>query len=341
MHTARRSWWPILKFLVGLAILVFVGRRFALDLSRPELYTEPIGVGWLLASGLFYLIALGFAAFYWGWLLARLGAPGAPLPLARAYYVSQLGKYVPGKALAVVMRVAYARSAGVRPGVAAMTTFFEVMLTLGSGALLAVGVYQVLTWQAAPVTFSEAWAQAWSGLWLQTPEEGFAPRSLRIVSVVLTIGMLWAAIPPVFNRLADGLTRRFRDPATRLPAVTFGHFFMGLLLGALGWLFLGASFVCTLEAVTDAGPAIDAMSFLRLTSILAIAFVAGFLVVFVPAGLGAREFFLMILLTPEVTLSEEVARGKVELVVVLLRVVWTVAEVVAAAALLRVRGGPT
>jgi uncharacterized membrane protein YbhN (UPF0104 family) len=338
MNAARRPWWPVVKLVVGLAILVFVGRRFALDLSRPELYAEPIGVGWLAASGLLYLLGLGAAAAYWGWLLARLGIRAEPLGLARAYYVSQLGKYVPGKALAVVLRVAYARTAGVTPGVAGMTTFFEVMLTLGSGALLAVGVYQVLTWQAPPVGFREAWAQAWSALRLQTPEGGFAPRSLRIVAIVLTVGMLWAAVPPVFNRLADQLTRRFREPASRLPAVTFGHFAVGLALGAFGWLFLGASLVCAVEAVTDAGPALDVLTFFRFTSILAIAYVAGFLVVFVPAGLGAREFFLVLLLTPEIALREELARGKAELVVVLLRVVWTVAEVIAVAALLRARG---
>src|SRR5262249_3262647 len=73
MNAARRPWWPVVKLVVGLAILVFVGRRFALDLSRPELYTEPIGVGWLVASGLLYLLGLGVAATYWGWLLARLG----------------------------------------------------------------------------------------------------------------------------------------------------------------------------------------------------------------------------------------------------------------------------
>jgi hypothetical protein len=340
MDGTRRRWWPVVKLLVGLAILLFVSLRFARDLSQPGLYAEPIGPGWLLASGLTYLAGLGVACVYWGWLLARLDSPGEPVALARAYYLSHLGKYVPGKALSVVMRVASARRAGVPPGPAGMTTFFEVLLTMGAGTLLAVGVYQALTWRAPALGAREAWAQAWLALRLQTPECGFAPRALRIVSVGLTVGVLWPALPPIFNRLADRLTRPFRLPTRSLPPVTWGQFLVGLALGAVGWLFLGASLACALRAVTDAGPALDGLTFLRLTAILAIAYVAGFLVVFVPAGLGAREFFLTMLLTPEIALSEELARGKVELVVVLLRLVWTGAEVLAAVVLLRARGRP-
>src|SRR5262245_45219164 len=184
MQAKRRPWWPLVKLLVGVAILFYVGRRFAQDLAQPELYAEPIVAWWLVASGLLYLLGFGVPCLYWGWLLAKLGPRPEALPLARAYYVGQLGKYVPGKALSLLMRASYARSAGVSPGVAGMTAFYEVLVTMGSGALLATIVYSAVTLQAPPIGAREAWAQAWSALRHgEEPEGGFAPRTLRIVAV--------------------------------------------------------------------------------------------------------------------------------------------------------------
>ena len=344
MQPKSRPWWPFVKLLVGVAILFYVGRRFALDLSQPELYTQPLTVGWLVASGLLYLAGIGVPCIYWGWLLGQLGPRPDALPLARAYYVGQLGKYVPGKALSLLMRATYGRAAGVSPGVAGMTAFYEVLVTMGSGALLAAGIYSVLTWQAPPVGAGEAWEQAWTAVVRGTePEGGFASRALRIVAVALAVGVLWPTAPPIFNRLADRLSLPFRDPTTVLPRLRAWHLIFGLLIGTTGWVLLGLALACSLHGAA-VGLAWDAATLARLTGILAVGYVAGFVVLVSPGGLGARELFLTWLLAPEVAAAQDLpyklASGKVALVVLLMRLAWTVAEVVAAAALFRVRGRP-
>ena len=58
----KRLWWPALKALVGLAILVAVGWRFAENLRRPELWQRPPRWGWLALAGLFYVAGLAFWA---------------------------------------------------------------------------------------------------------------------------------------------------------------------------------------------------------------------------------------------------------------------------------------
>src|SRR5262245_65794976 len=98
MRGKLRRWWPAVKALVGLATVVAVGRRFAADLASPELWERPLSPGWLVPAALLYLAALGLSAVFWGYLLLRLGQPAPAWDVTRAYYVSHLGKYMPGKA---------------------------------------------------------------------------------------------------------------------------------------------------------------------------------------------------------------------------------------------------
>jgi hypothetical protein len=66
------------------------------------------------------------------------------------------------------------------------------------------------------------------------------------------------------------------------------------------------------------------------------AYVLGFVVIFVPNGLGVREYFLTIVLAPQLATrlhGDSEAQGIAILAVLLLRVVWTAAELVLAAGL--------
>src|SRR5262249_49956549 len=116
----RRRWWRVAKAVLTLAILAGVGWQFVRILQAPELqgiegsrspaqilwgHVRDARLGWLFASAGFYLLGLGFPALFWARLQRHLGQqlPG-PLVVSRAYYVSHLGKYLPGKAWALVLR---------------------------------------------------------------------------------------------------------------------------------------------------------------------------------------------------------------------------------------------
>src|SRR5262249_47187334 len=105
MRERLRKLWPFVKLLLGLAIVVVIGRRFYLDLrDHPELLRQPLRPGWLLLSGALYLLGLGFSALCWHRLLRALGQrPSFPSAL-RAYYIGHMGKYLPGKAWALFLR---------------------------------------------------------------------------------------------------------------------------------------------------------------------------------------------------------------------------------------------
>jgi uncharacterized membrane protein YbhN (UPF0104 family) len=229
---------------------------------------------------------------------------------ARAYYVGQLGKYVPGKALALIMRGAMVQGPGVRLGVALVTSFYEVLTTMAAGALLAAVLF---LWQP-PAALDLEWDPAWLGLLL-----------LVVVGVPL--------LPGVFNRLVRRASARFRQvESLQMPPLRAGTLLLGLAVTGAGWLLLGVSLWAMLYAVLPEPPALTAELWGRCTAVIGLAYVAGFLMVFMPGGLGAREFFLSALLVPELSSQPaEEAAAVVALVVVLLRLTWTLAELIVAA----------
>src|SRR5438045_7088364 len=128
MRAWLRKWWPLLKALLALAILIAIGRQFVRDLSRPELWQRPLHPGWLVLSGVLYLLGLGFSAVYWYRLLITLGQRPSFLAAVRAHYFGQMGKYLPGKAWALLVRSSVVGGPGTRVGVAAATSTPDVFL---------------------------------------------------------------------------------------------------------------------------------------------------------------------------------------------------------------------
>jgi uncharacterized membrane protein YbhN (UPF0104 family) len=314
MGARFRRWLPLIKLAVTLVILAFVAWFFVRVLGSDELRAAepgrtPAEILWdrfrvarpvetAAAAGL-YLLGLGVWGLLW---LGLLRAAGEAPPWAaglRAYYLSHLGKYTPGMGVPLVLRTAMAAAAGVRPGTAALTAAYETLTTMAAGALLAAVLF---TFQAAadPTLF-------WKALGL-----------LAVAGVPL--------IPGVFNFLVRRSSARFTAgrPLPRLPAAALPA---GLAWAVLGWGLLGASLAAVVAALREAPTPFDAREWLACTAVAAVAFVAGWLSQ-TPGGLGVRELVLQQFLAPRLG---DPARAVVA--VVLLRLLWTAAEVAAAGVL--------
>jgi uncharacterized membrane protein YbhN (UPF0104 family) len=338
MQGKPRRWWPVVKALVSLAILYFIGRVFVRDLSRPELWEEPLRVGWLAPAALLYLAGLALCALYWRRLLQHLGQRPPLIDSLRAYYVGQLGKYVPGKALALLLRAGLMRRSGVSAGLAGMTALYEVLVTMAAGAVMAAILFLALTGFAPGIPDTASWQQLWNALRekdMQTPTTH--PGTLVVLAVALSALLLTPVQPSVFNRLANRLSLPFRDRSVELPPIRVAYLLEGLLLTALTWPLFGLALALALQAVPGAGLPWDLPALLYVAAAMALAYVAGFVILIAPGALGVREVFLTLLLTPELLtrgeLTPAAARGKVLLSVLLLRLSWTTAELFLAAVL--------
>jgi uncharacterized membrane protein YbhN (UPF0104 family) len=119
-----------------------------------------------------------------------------------------------------------------------------------------------------------------------------------------------------------------------VPPLRLRYLAEGLLLTTFGWLLLGTSMAATVEGTLGPGLEWSGSLLGRVVALAGLSYVAGFVILLAPGGLGVREFLLKLFLTAEVAalrpMDADEAAAATVLVVVVLRLVWTLAEVVMA-----------
>jgi hypothetical protein len=316
MTDRSKTWaWRLAKTLLAAAILVSVGRQFYHDLQgpvdpgQPDFHELQLRPAWLVLSGSLYLLALSFSACFWYRLLRVFGERPRFLRAYRAYFLGQLGKYVPGKAWALLLRGGLVVGPDVRLSVAIITAFYEVLTTMAAGALVAATVFVF----APPQITGLEWHPALTGLLL-----------LGLCGLPL--------LPGVFNYLTRRMASRIPHiDALGLPRMRIVTLAEGLLMTTCGWAAMGLSVWALLEGVLPQPVGLTMANWIQYCASIGLAYVAGFLAFMLPSGVGVREYFLVRSLT-------FAGPGNwIAAAVLLLRVVWTTAELVFAAAVFLAR----
>ena len=308
---SRKRLWFVLKVVAAVAIVVGVGRQFARTLDNPELAVRSFAlrVEFLLPAGLLYLLAHGCWATFW---VRLLHSQGVRVPLhhgLRAYYVSQLGKYIPGKVWVIGIRMAMIGSSPRSRLAVGVTATYETLTSMGTGAMLGV---------------------------LFLPWLGLMPD--LISGNVVFLGAI-AGLPlllAVVNKLAARVAAKKRGPdAAPLPSPPLLLMAQGLLHGVAGWCLLAISLGLVIRAVVPDAPPLDKDAFLGNLAAVGLAYVIGFVVLVAPGGIGIREFILQSALSPRFAASADpgVAAALAVVVALVLRLVWSGIEVGVALAL--------
>jgi uncharacterized membrane protein YbhN (UPF0104 family) len=335
MRDLLRRLKPIIKVLLIAAILVFLGRHFWNDLQKltPDVWLRWLHrPGSLAAAAALYLLGIGFSGVYWRRLLARFGPAPSLLIAERAYYLGHLGKYLPGKAWALFLRASLVRDAGVGPALATMTAFYEVLVTMSSAVLLAALLFAAL---APPPPAGLDLDYLKRIVLLQGDESNVVDRDTSVaLSLLLLLPVGLPVVPPIFNRLVHHLSLPFRDKDTPAPAIPWSAYFEGLAVTGWGWVLQAGSLAVVVFAGMGTLPPEVPWAFLgRVVAIMGASYVAGF-VIMLPSGLGVREYFLTLFLVPELQhllgLAHDDARAQALQAVIVLRLVWTAAEMVIA-----------
>jgi glycosyltransferase 2 family protein len=242
------------------------------------------GSGRLLLATVCYMFGTFPSAAFWVLCLRRFEQPvgwGAGLG---AYWLGNLGKYVPGKAMVLVLRVGALRRCGVELAPLVLSIFMETLLWIGVGGSLAGVVLLVV----APHT-ELGW---WVGL--------------------ATLGGLLPTIPPVLRPALQWLMRaRLGEVEAQrrsgLPQLwKWDLWGRGACLMLVGWALQGTGLWLLLDTmqpsslVVAASPAIGDSGGLfgwwLSVATVSLSVVAGFISL-LPGGAGVRELVISTMLT--------------------------------------------
>ena len=298
----RKLWeriWPVLKWLVPAVILAFVGWHFAKILDRSEWSAArfDLGLGWLLLSGGLYLTSHTIWASFWSDLL-RAQSVDVPRGLGvRTYFVSQLGKYVPGKAWVILLRMAMLRRHSERKGAIALAATYETLTTMAAGSLVGLLLLPWLGERAALFADKE---------WML----------IALVGLPMCVG--------VAQRLLGKRAKKTADTTVR-PKFRLTLLLRGLLQASVGWVLMGLSLWACLRGLTPSVESLTLDVALRFTAMSALAYVIGFAALVVPGGVGVREWLILSMLTVELAGTDQPA-ALAAVAALTLRLVWTASE---------------
>jgi glycosyltransferase 2 family protein len=267
MSQVGSRWRSALRLAVFALFLVFLAVLLARQWQEVRPLLGRLSVPGLLAAAA--TVLAGHLATFLSWraLLADLGAR---LPLAgglRVFFLGQLGKYVPGSIWPAVAHMELGRDYRVPQRVSGAAVAVTLLMAVGTGLLVAVVL--------VPVAGLGALGRYW---W---------------IVIALPVAVLVAS-PPVLNRLL-GLALRVarRSPLPR-PLSPAGA------LRSVGWALV--AWVCYGVQVWLLAHQLGVQGgrslLLLATGAFAGAWCVGFLLVIVPAGAGAREAALILLLGP-------------------------------------------
>lgn len=264
----RSAWLRAAQWLAGLAIIAIAARSLVRNWSdlRSQSLEWRVQPGWLLASALVVWLMYALLIVAWRTMLAGWGQRLDGWTSARIWTVSSLGKYLPGKVWAVAGMALMAQRAGIAPWAATGSAVVLQVLAIGTGATVA-----GLTGRAA----IEA-AHPGSG----------AVLGLLVVGAVAGVALLlW---PPLLRRLL-----RFAAPdaeARGAPAVA--GIVVGIVANAVAWIGYGASLWFLSRGLL---PGVDLGLGLAI-AVFTASYLAGFLALFAPGGLGVREGLFILML---------------------------------------------
>ncbi len=266
----RSSVWRWVQIILGVAVVIFAGRRLYLDWNN--LQSQPVewrvSPLWLVLALIVVWLSYGVLVEGWRRVVLSMRQRLSYLDALRITMVSNLGKYLPGKVWAIAGAALLAERAGVQPAAAVAAAFILQALSLASGLLLVALL--------APEAISTL---------------GSSERIVLLVIALLALGGLVVfAVPALL-----GLVRRWLPKAIKgIEPVAVGPLLMGLAANAIGWAAYGLAFQLLIRGLIAN---VD-VSWAQATAVFTTSYLVGLIAAFAPAGIGPREFAFSLLLTP-------------------------------------------
>lgn len=250
----------VIGIVLVVAAYAIYHNRAALARGFTELPLWVLGVAFLLT-----LSTQGVLLLMWRTMLADLGSPLPVGPAARIFYVSQLGKYVPGSVWTVLGQMELARQERVPRRTSLTQGVLMLAISVGAGVMVSVLLMPFLGQE----TFERYW---WAVLLLPV--------------IVLCLH------PPVFGRIVNTGFRLVRKPGLEvLP--TWRGLSRALVLQSIVWIILGLQiWVIVVGLGGDPLPSLVAS-----VGGYTLGFSLGMAAIGLPAGAGLREAVLVVALS--------------------------------------------
>ena len=229
-----------------------------------------LSVPWLAASAAFVLASFALLIRTLLFVLSELSGKSVPfLIAARIWFISNLGKYIPGKVWQILQMGLMFEEQGIDAVTSGMAAVINAGVNVACGVAVAV---------VAGAPIFDRILGPYGYAWLS---------KVVAVAAVICVALLPSLLPPAF-RMAHaklGVAVPLERPPTRAIIVA-------AVANVIAWILYGAAFKCLVRGVLGDAPG----NLIDYTAAFAASYVVGYLAIFVPGGIGVREGVLIAVL---------------------------------------------
>lgn len=253
-----------LQVVIVVLIFSFLFRNLYFHWSEISTYDWSLDYPAFAIACFLMLLNSSFYAYLWKLILVRLGNPLSYRKSFRIFFLSQLGRYIPGKIWGILGLVYLSGKEGITQAVSGASIILQLVLQVVSGVILF-----ILTLP----------------FWREIPALG----GLYPVLVFFPLGLLF--LHPFFLRRGFNFALRLVGQKPVDINWRYGYLLGQLALWGGFWVIHGLASYHLIKAVSNSSPPLPVV-----TGIFAIAWVAGFVSLLTPSGLGVMEGTLTLLL---------------------------------------------
>ena len=228
-------------------------------LAADRLANLQIGWTWVAAATLIVFMTYGLLIETWRRVIIASGETLTFKLAARIWFISNLGKYVPGKVWSIAAMTVMAREQSVSPMTAAGSSVLIQLVTVAAG----IGVVLV------------AGSQAIDNSWL----------AIGLLAAVVAFIAAAPMLLPAAARIAAALTGR----NIQLPRIAAKTVWAAALRSVISWIAYGIAFQLFVRGILGS----TAGNILSYIAVYAASYIIGFLALFAPGGAVVRESALV------------------------------------------------
>lgn len=251
--------------LIGIAGIVFVTLQIVRDWDDIVDALATADLGWLAAAFVSGLAAMALIGVNWLWIIRAADVPASWRRGLSWFFVGQLGKYVPGGIWPIVGQAELAHRGATPRQVAYTSTAMSMVATfLGAATVGAV-----------------------TGL-IAAPDARWIPVLIAVGVVVVFVALASTRVQAAAHRVIDRVARR----ELRLPSARWLLVLVARHLPV--WIMFAGMNIFTVAAL---GTDLDGRLVIQLIYVTCVSWMAGFVVIGVPGGIGVRETVFISMMT--------------------------------------------
>ncbi|MDX2206663.1 MAG: lysylphosphatidylglycerol synthase domain-containing protein [Gemmatimonadales bacterium] len=271
--------WRLLRTAIGTLVVALAVRSLVRQWDTVRAQGIEWHLDWLWIAESLLLTWLMYLGLVWGWRKLII-AWGESLPFWRAvriWLLASLGRYIPGKVWALLGLAVLAKQEGVSGTTAMGSAIVMQLLALMTGGAVAVGFL--------------------GGTLLDQHLPGGVLAAVGLASVALLASALVTS-QPVMRWFGCRIGR-----AEAVRAIRPGQLVMAVIPNLLAWLGYGLALLWLARGTIGE----TTMGWPLATGAFTASYLAGYLFLFAPGGIGVRESVLILLLQPTIGLGQAIA----------------------------------